>query len=269
MSAATRFVVKRLRWMPRHDDVLVRLPGEVAVASFPTFDEAAAERDRREEEARARVNPFACGGGGTDEDGDTTTAVHYWTHLDEPRLRDWLMDHGVDPPKPNKKGTTDWVKWWKRRHKKMSAEKRAAVWEALDKVRFYTVGEEPARPVAYAVVRVNWQYNDQFFYAGREGGSIEQVLYRSREKAEEECAECNYIAADAWKYNLTEVGYEEGSNPENSLEAFSTIERIHLREGRLKYRATRADRAARLGGFWSTEGVPFYEVVEVELEGFE
>src|SRR5436305_262128 len=100
---ATRFVVKRLNWSEDFDRQLVRRPGEVAVASFGTFEEADAERSRREAEWRAEVNPFECGGG-----------VPYWTHLDEPRLRDWLMDRGIDPPNPNKEGATDWAAWWKK-----------------------------------------------------------------------------------------------------------------------------------------------------------
>ena len=112
----TRFVLKRLNWTDHYGGRRTRQPGEVALASFATFEEADAEWTKREADARKRINPFACG-----------TAVHYWTYLDEPRLRDWLMDHGIDPPEAKKGGTTDWAAWWKTNHKKLGAEKRAAV----------------------------------------------------------------------------------------------------------------------------------------------
>ena len=37
---------------------------------------------------RARANPFTCGG----------PALHYQSSLDEDRLNDWLIDHGLTPP---------------------------------------------------------------------------------------------------------------------------------------------------------------------------
>ena len=78
---AMRFVVKRLNWAEEYGGKLLRRPGEVAVVSFATFDAADAERAKREEELRKRVNPFECG-----------DAVQYWTHLDEPRSR--VLDQG-------------------------------------------------------------------------------------------------------------------------------------------------------------------------------
>src|SRR4051812_28115730 len=98
----TRFVVKRLNWTEHYDGRRTRGVGDVAVVSFATFDEADAERAKREAQVRKKTNPFECG-----------AAVQYWTHLDEPRLRDWLMDHGIDPPAPKKDGKTEWAAWWK------------------------------------------------------------------------------------------------------------------------------------------------------------
>ncbi|HEY1192231.1 MAG TPA: hypothetical protein VGE74_31695, partial [Gemmata sp.] len=148
-KTGTRFVLKRLNWIEYYGGTWERQPGAREVASFDTFDAADAARAAHENACRKSVNPFTCGAG-----------VHFWTHLDEPRLRDWLMDHGIDPPAPKKGGTTDWAGWWAKQHKKLSDEKRFAVWEVLDKVRFYAVAEEPVRAVGYAVVAVNWEYND-------------------------------------------------------------------------------------------------------------
>src|SRR6185503_17899989 len=67
-TPATRFVVKRLNWHAGDRGRCYRQPGETAVASFATADEAEADRRRREEEVRRVVNPFACG-----------SALHYLT----------------------------------------------------------------------------------------------------------------------------------------------------------------------------------------------
>jgi hypothetical protein len=253
----TRFVVKRLKWAEHYGGKRTRQPGEVAVKSFASFEEAEAERAKREEEYRKAVNPFDCG-----------TAVHYWSHLDEPRLRDWLMDHGIDPPKPNKDGTTNWSDWWKKNQKKLGPERRAAVWEALDKVRFFAVREEPARPVGYAVVMVNWEYNDEYYDADPEGGALVQV-YRSRERAEAECARQNGEARGDWSFvdeMMGEVEDEELDDDEEFVEAaFDMRERLCRRRGLVGDQKL----AKGEGVFRSTAGVPFFEVIEVELEGLE
>ena len=63
----TVFVLQRLNWQ-RHGtgdgEGWVRLPGRVRLQSFPDLRSAEDERRRREEGARERVNPFACGGPG-------------------------------------------------------------------------------------------------------------------------------------------------------------------------------------------------------------
>ncbi|MBN9122294.1 MAG: hypothetical protein J0I06_24670 [Planctomycetes bacterium] len=249
---ATRFVVKRLNWMEWHSGRMARRPGEVAVASFATFDEAEAERARREGEYRERANPFECG-----------RAVRNWTHLDEPRLRDWLMDHGVDPPEPKKDGAADWSAWWKQNQKKLGAEKRAAVWEALDKVRFFTVREEPARPVGYAVVVVNWEYNDEFYDANTEQGEVIRV-FRTRERAEAECADNNDIARDVWAEALGDAEIELDDEDEE-FAMFDMRDRLRRRRGLLPGEKLKEGE----GLFRTTANVPFYEVIEVSLEGLE
>ena len=53
---------------------------------------------------------------------------------------------------------------------------------------FYTVAERPVRPVGYAVIEVEWRYNDEWYYPPTEGGRAVRV-FRSRDRAEEECRE--------------------------------------------------------------------------------
>jgi hypothetical protein len=248
---AVRYVVSRYRWWWwKWKAQYRRMPGAVAVASFATFAEADAERARREAESRAKVNPFTCGG-----------AVHHWTHLDEPRLRDWLMDHGIDPPAA-KNGTTDWAEWWKKNNKKLGAEKCAAVWEVLDKVRFYTVREQPVRPVGYAVVGVNWEYNDEYYDAHPESAHLVKV-YRSRDRAEAECARQNEEARAEWAF--MGEGEVEDFDPERGNPAFDMHDWLCRRRGLMG----RADLKRGEGRYPTTAGVPFFEVIEVELEGLE
>ncbi len=252
---ATRFVVKRLNWAEQYGGKLLRRPGEVAVVSFATRDEADAECATREADCRKRVNPFVCG-----------SAVHCWTHLDEPRLRDWLMDHGINPPKARKAGTANWAAWWKKNQKVLDDEKRAAVWEVLDKVRFFTVREEPAHPVGYAVVMVNWQYNDEYYNANADEGEVIQV-FRTRERAEAECDDQNDIARDLWGDALAETIAEidEQLDGDGDFAMFDMQDRLRQRRGLLPGEKLKKGE----GLFKTTAGVPFYEVIEVSLEGLE
>lgn len=251
----TRFVVKRLRWLPNsYDDKLTRLPGETPVASFATIDEADADCRTREEAVRKVVNPFFC-----------ADMLHYLTHFDEPRLRDWLMDHGIDPPQPQPDGATDWAAWWKKNHKKLSADKRAAVWEALGKVRFFTIAEEPVRPVGYAVVQINWVYNDEYYDADPEGGRL-LTVYRSRKKAEEECETLNGLAREEWGDVFQEFGLDPDEfDPDEQLEMFNMEDRLRVQRGLLDPKGLKDNE----GVFGSADGVPFFEVIEVELEGLQ
>lgn len=249
---ATRFVVKRLNWAQRYTGDMRRRPGEVALMSFDAREAADAECARREAEFREAVNPFACG-----------TAVHYWTHLDEPRLRDWLMDHGIDPPEP-KKGKTEWAAWWKKNHKALGADKQAAVWEVLDKVRFFAVREEPATPVGYAVVQINWEYNDEFYDANAEEGEVIRV-FRSRERAQSECDDSNDIARDIWHDALATTIAEiaEHVDDDSNFALFDMESRLRRQQGLRPGDTLKKGE----GMFRTTAGVPFYEVIEVSLEG--
>jgi hypothetical protein len=167
------FLVRRLRWSDADyfSKLRHRLPGEVAVASFTDRADAEADLRRREGEARQGVNPFSHG-----------EALCYQTSLDAPRFHDWLLDAGLEPPAPNKKGAIDWVAWWARASKRMTEEQKARVWQGLDRVRFFDLVEQPRR-TGFVVVEVNFEYNDEYNAADEEGGEVNRV-YLSREKAE-------------------------------------------------------------------------------------
>ena len=84
------YTVRKLGWyQPPHGDPYTRrLPTAESVAAFGTFDEAEEHRRALEAEARAGENPFRFGGG----------SVFFQSSLDGPRLHDWMMDAGIDPP---------------------------------------------------------------------------------------------------------------------------------------------------------------------------
>lgn len=130
------FALHRLVWR-RYRDGWLSLPGTDPVRTFA--DRATAEATARDLEwgLRGRVNPFRCGG----------PRLHYQTAFDAARLFDWCLDHGLDPP-----GVTDdsgvWAAWWESHKDGFTPAQRAAVWEVLDRVRFYRVEEaEPAEPM--------------------------------------------------------------------------------------------------------------------------
>ena len=233
---AVRYVVSRLRWRRNFWNGYRRSPGEVTLVSFATSDAADADRWARERRAREWVNPFECG-----------EAVHHWTSLDEPRLRDWLMDRGIDPPAPGADGKTAWAKWWAKNHKRLGDEKRAAVWEVLDRVRFYTFAARPVRPVVYAVVKIDWEYNDQW-QVSYDHGEV-QTAYRRREAADAACEQANTGARRAWDgIDMFDMGLW--------TEARCDLFAKPPADGARGYREHLV----------SHDAVPFYEVIELELE---
>src|SRR4051794_14401498 len=93
------YCVERLAWRAvRHLDEsyeaewegFVQLPGARRLRSFATAEEADAFCKEQEQATRSKVNPFACGG----------PALHYQSRFDDGRLRDWLLDAGLEPPAP-------------------------------------------------------------------------------------------------------------------------------------------------------------------------
>ncbi len=240
-EAAVRYVLNRLNWR-RTAAGFVRLPGEVRVASFGSPEEADAERRRREAAARELVNPFAAGVAPFDQ-----------TSLPPPVFRDWLMDAGIDPPAEGADPPA-WAKWWEKSSPTWSATQRARAWEGLDRVRFYEVAERPKRPVVYTIVAVAWAYNDEWYYADGEGGKVMEV-YRSRRKAELACARMNETARDEWADIV-------GEDPDDGYGQFEITEREEATADPFDPdREDPPDEDTR-----KADEVPFYEVVEVELE---
>jgi hypothetical protein len=176
------FVVRRVGWTSRGgppDDFPRRLPATYPVASFPTSAEARAEARRLERKARRGVNPFTLGG----------PALFFQTSLDAGRLSDWLLDRGVTPPTNFEAGHGAWLAWWTSKHQRLSEAGREAVWEALDKVRFFVVDEWPA--TAYAAVQIAWKLGVQrgdLLPSDCEGGYVRR-LFRSRPEAERAVAD--------------------------------------------------------------------------------
>jgi hypothetical protein len=166
----TCFVVLRDNWR-RSGPCWRRGVGQIRLASFDTAEQAEAERARREENVRRRLNPFHCGG-----------ELAELTSYPEAVFLDWIQDAGLTPPEKPKKGGRDWAGWWAGLSPAPDLAQRLKVWEAMDRVRFYSVAERPAVPVGYVVLNAIWQYNDDYNYLEFEGGAV-QAVYRTRERA--------------------------------------------------------------------------------------
>ncbi|MDY3563614.1 hypothetical protein R5W23_005230 [Gemmata sp. JC673] len=179
----SRFVVRRLNWRPAGEH-FIRLPGEVRLGAFDTFDAASADRHTREAEVRGRVNPFKCG-----------TAWHALTVMPEPVFRDWVRDVGLEPPPANT--LAGWLAWWDGTQHARTAEQTERVWDGLTRVRFFDTVERPAGEVAFAVVRVTWEYNDAWYEPSAEGGRTVKA-FRSRARAEAERERLEAEARRQW-----------------------------------------------------------------------
>jgi hypothetical protein len=216
-------VVRRLNWRPAGDR-FIRLPGEVRLAAFDALETAEADRVRRESEVRDRVNPFKCG-----------TAWHALTTLPQLIFLDWLQDSGLPPPESWAEhaatGTIaldEWAEWWLKIAHTLSAEQVAHLWAGLNRVRFFEAVERPASAVAFGVVKVMWNYTDEWYEPGSEGGRAVRA-FRSRERAEAECARLEGEArrewddryyAETWRWELERwpaLGSEDGFEKEEAF----------------------------------------------------
>jgi hypothetical protein len=239
-ASRTVHVLERLNWR-RCGDGFVRLPGRTRLESFPDAEAAEYARREREEAARQRVNPFRCGG----------AALHYHTSLDASRLHDWVLDLGLTPPQ--RRSAADWARWWDRVYPKASAAQRERLWEALDRVRFYEVVERPRKPVVYAVVAINWAYNDNWYVAESEGGKV-MSAFRNRKDAEADAEGGDDISRDVWS---------EGVDEDEDM--FDLKYRLAAREVPATF--DKAKKARTWEDYLVTLGeAPFYEVIEIELE---
>jgi hypothetical protein len=182
--SAVRHIVRRFNWK-RVSGGLLRAPGEHRVAWFDTDEVAFAECRRRELAVRGRVNPFRC--------GPTFPSL---TTFPMPVFLDWLGDEGIESPEESYR-LADWIAWWDLEAAALSTAQRERVWEGLNRVRFHDVIQRRSDQVAYAVLRIMWNYLDDFNEPGEEGGRIETV-YRTRAKAEAECTRLNVEGQREW-----------------------------------------------------------------------
>jgi hypothetical protein len=133
MGSSPRFGVVRQNWQ-RFPRGWRRLHGETVLASFVTRAEAEADAARREQEAQAVVNPFACGIVWTDR-----------TDMPEPVFADWVGDADLPAP-PEADGRRDWVAWWELVRAADPPRRRTPVWDVLSKLRFYSVRRREPGP---------------------------------------------------------------------------------------------------------------------------
>jgi hypothetical protein len=174
----SRFLVRRLGWHqnPHGDNYTRRLPLAVPVADFETFDEAEKERRRREQEARAGENPFRFGG----------ATLFFQTSLDRPRLHDWLLDGGIDPPTDQFRHR-DWREWWDFFAHTWTESQIEHAWQGLDKVRFFDVVEEESPDRFHVVTRLQYARALRASSGSdREGGTLWRV-YRKEKTAVAAC----------------------------------------------------------------------------------
>jgi len=213
------------------------MPGFTPVGALPSFEEAEADRRRREDEVRARVvNPFICG---------PNHAAR--SRLPEPVFCDWLRDAGIEPT------SSDWVEWWEQVRANLSAEQISHVWAGLDRVRFFEVVARPEGRIGYAVVNVEWEYNDDWMEPGAEGGAPLKVFRR-------------WAAAEALRRDAEEFArYDRQPDPYDDDPMRYDVQRWEVEAfwplGPPPKGPHRFDNAVLLG----SGEVPFYEIVEVEL----
>lgn len=199
-----RYTVRRIGWFqpPHGDPYTRRVPGAAPVASFDTFDGAEMHRRELEADERAGENPFRFGG----------ASVFFQSSLDGPRLHDWLMDEGIEPPASALRHA-DWRLWWDAFAHTWSSGQLAHAWAGLDKVRFYEVVENESDP-AHVVVEIVWGRFDRdggARSAGTEGGRLARVFRRGA-AAEADRARRNAAPAQghaAYRYDHR-AGYEAG-----------------------------------------------------------
>ena len=181
--STSNYIVRKLGWyQPPHGDPYTRrLPTSSPVASFGSFDEAEMHRRELEAESRAGENPFRFGGG----------SVFFQSSLDGPRLHDWLMDAGIEPPASELRHA-DWRVWWNSFAHTWSEHQLAHAWAAFDKVRFYDV-VEAGTDSAHIVNEIVWgrlERDWNAMTAGTEGGRLIRV-YRRAQTAESDCTRRN------------------------------------------------------------------------------
>src|SRR5262249_13583180 len=110
---------------------------------------ALADLRRREAEARAVVNPLACG-----------VSLHDQTSLPEPVFADWVQEAGLTPPPPNADGLRDWPYWWFTHRPAWEPDQVAHIWKAMDRLRLFEVTERRPGPRMYVLVGPDWDVEE-------------------------------------------------------------------------------------------------------------
>jgi hypothetical protein len=125
------YLVQKVRWERdwENPDWFYCEDPELGAPVKAFTDPNAAEAFRRglERQERANRNPFQHG-----------QELSELTSLPEGPLRDWLLDAGLTPPKA-KLNLAVLSGWWGHHEEEMTELQRDKVWEALDRLRFYTV----------------------------------------------------------------------------------------------------------------------------------
>ena len=240
MADEVRFTVRRFNWRWA-GTCFVRAPGEHRLATFDTADEAHADAWRREQEVRGRVNPFACG-----------PAFHYLSTMPEPIYLDWLRDADITPPKQDSTAKRPWAAWWDSTKTGLTESQIFRVWEGLNRVRFFDVIARRPSQVAYAVVRIVWEYNDNWMEPGEEGGVPVQA-FRKRENAE------------AQRVLLEEVERARFAGREDEEPShYSAFERNRWND---PFQVEHDERGFSVDDVVGFQNAVFYEVVEIDIGG--
>lgn len=209
--------VRRFHWRkfligpePRY----VRLPGSITVAEFDDREDAEADRWQRELAVRKGVNPFRCGFDLAD-----------LTHLPTYAFKDYLMDDSIRPAKYDSYAQVRWDKWWGKHSPDWSDDRKARIWEALDKVRFFeVVGRPVSRQLFVAVEAVSnfrprpfwdrWRFPSRENDVGTEGGRPVRA-FRSQADAD---AYLELVAETASVPSRTQIDTDPFTHPDDPVE---------------------------------------------------
>ncbi len=198
--SSRHYLVRERTWVNPAESFYWLIPERTeVVATFANYEWAIADCRRREEETRWPANPFRYG-----------NTMFYRSSLDAPRLHDWLLDHGIEPPvRTDERDPTplEWEEWWSQNIGTLSDSERATVWEVMDKVRFFDVVDESADAKVYVVVEIQFTCIDETYGEADPEGGIVQIAFTDKRKAESHCRRRN--AEQRAEYTeYTEYEYE-------------------------------------------------------------
>jgi hypothetical protein len=108
--------------------------GLTPYTAFRTREQAEADRLENEEMARdmMELHPFQING---------LCDWSAWSSLPQEEAVERVTALGLPAPGPGYRDTLDWEGWWDEQQEEMTGEQESAVWDLLDKIRFYEVVE--------------------------------------------------------------------------------------------------------------------------------